>query len=53
MQTATMTPRKWQEALVFFILAVLFWPIVVTMFVAAYGFSFWMYFVIYGPPAWQ
>jgi nitrate reductase NapE component len=36
--------------MVFFILAVVIWPILVSAFVGAYGFAFWTYFMLAGPP---
>jgi nitrate reductase NapE component len=46
-------PRKWLEALVFLIVAGVISPIMISALVGAYGFSFWVYFMLYGPPGAQ
>lgn len=43
-------PRKWREALMFIVLAVLIWPVIASAFVGAYGLTFWIYFMLAGPP---
>jgi nitrate reductase NapE len=43
-------PTRWQETKVFFILAVVIWPIIATAFVGAYGLAFWIFFMFAGPP---
>ena len=43
-------PTRWQETRVFFILAVVIWPFIATAFVGAYGFAFWIFFMLAGPP---
>ena len=34
----------------FFVLAVMIWPVIACGIVGAYGFSFWIYFMLSGPP---
>ena len=31
-------------------IAVLMWPIIAVVFVGTYGFAFWVYFILSGPP---
>lgn len=38
------------EFLVFFILAVLIWPFIAVGIVGGFGFSVWMWQIIFGPP---
>jgi nitrate reductase NapE len=42
--------RRWREILVFLILAVFIWPFIAVGVVAAWGFGFWMYYLVTGPP---
>lgn len=50
MQTSTAAQGKWHERITFFALAFLIWPFIATGFVGAYGFAFWIYFLLAGPP---
>jgi nitrate reductase NapE len=43
-------PRRWREALVFILLAVLIWPFIAVGVVAGWGFVVWMYYLFTGPP---
>jgi nitrate reductase NapE len=43
-------PGKLREAIIFVFLAVLIWPVLACVFVGAYGFAFWIYFMLAGPP---
>jgi nitrate reductase NapE len=43
-------PRRWREALVFIVLAVLIWPFIAVGVVAGWGFVVWMYYLFTGPP---
>ncbi len=43
-------PRRWRELMMFAILSVLIWPFIATAFVGAYGFVWWIYFILEGPP---
>jgi nitrate reductase NapE len=38
------------ELVTFVILAVLIWPIIAVAFVGAYGFTVWMWQIVFGPP---
>jgi len=38
------------ELATFIVLAVLIWPIIAVGFVGAYGFTVWMWQIIFGPP---
>jgi len=49
-QSGADQPSRWRELLVFFVLAVLMWPIIAVVFVGTYGFAFWVYFILNGPP---
>ena len=42
--------QRWREVLVFLLLAVLIWPFIAVGVVAAWGFAFWMYYLLTGPP---
>ncbi len=50
MRTATAAPARMRETLMFFILSVLIWPVIACVFVGAYGFAWWIYFILAGPP---
>jgi nitrate reductase NapE len=50
MQTTAAEPTKCRESITFIGLAVLIWPILASAFVGAYGFAFWIYFMLAGPP---
>ena len=39
-----------EELLVFFVLAVLIWPVIAFGVVGGYGFFVWMFGLIFGPP---
>ena len=43
-------PTKWHERIMFAVLAVLIWPFIATAVVGAYGFTWWIYFLLNGPP---
>ena len=38
------------ELATFIVLAVLIWPVIAVGFVGAYGFTVWMWQIIFGPP---
>lgn len=38
------------ELATFIVLAVLIWPVIAVAFVGAYGFTVWMWQIIFGPP---
>jgi len=50
MQTAEAQSSKAREAMSFLILSVFIWPVIAVGFVAAYGFAFWIFFILAGPP---
>ncbi len=50
MQATVTEPKKWRETVTFFGLAVFIWPIIASAVVGVYGFSWWIYFMIAGPP---
>jgi len=50
MQATATEPRKWREAIMFVVLAILIWPLIATAFVGTYGLVFWCYFMFAGPP---
>ena len=50
MQVAAAAPNKWREMRAFVALAFLVWPFIAVAFVSAYGFAFWSYFMLAGPP---
>jgi nitrate reductase NapE len=49
-QTTATEPGKWHERIMFVVLAFLIWPFLATAFVGTYGFCFWIYFLVNGPP---
>ena len=49
-QSEAAQASRGQELLTFFVLAVLMWPIIAVVFVGTYGFAFWVYFILSGPP---
>jgi len=44
------TGSRRRELLVFLILAVVIWPFITVAVVGGWGFAFWMYYVLAGPP---
>ena len=42
--------KRRRELLAFFVLALGIWPIVAVGVVGGYGFSVWMWQLVYGPP---
>jgi periplasmic nitrate reductase NapE len=50
MQADTAPVSRSSEFLVFISLAVLIWPVIAVAFVGTYGFVFWIYFLLNGPP---
>jgi periplasmic nitrate reductase NapE len=49
-QTPSQRPSRRAELATFIILAVLIWPIIAVAFVGAYGFTVWMWQIVFGPP---
>ncbi len=50
MPTTADDPGKGRELIMFFVLAVMIWPVIACAFVGAYGLAFWCYFILAGPP---
>jgi nitrate reductase NapE len=49
-QTATTSPPRRSELIVFVIIVALVWPVVTVGVVGGYGFAVWMYQMVAGPP---
>ena len=49
-EVAETEPRRWREGLMFLILSVMIWPVISSAFVGIYGLTFWIYFMLNGPP---
>ncbi len=50
MSSSTAVPSRGRELLMFLILSVFIWPVIACAFVGAYGFAWWIYFILNGPP---